>query len=116
MNWKTLRATARQLFHRYSHRASRGTLDLLHRAAARVAGCHGLSSLDTGSSARVLASGITLRDGDDLSDPTQSNLQAHLRPRLKKWSWTVTHCQWLMKTAPKNPILFPSAPPECSSD
>ena len=75
VNWPAVRVQARELFHRYSHRASLGTLDLLHLAAARWAGCQGFASFDTGSSARALAAALrfevfpelTARDRDLLT-------------------------------------------------
>lgn len=56
LDWAGARDQARELFRRYSHRAPLGTLDLLHLAAARLAGCEGFASFDTGSAVRALAS------------------------------------------------------------
>lgn len=66
-DWLAIRGRARDLFRRYSHKASLGTLDVLHLAAAQLAGCAHFASFDTGSSARALAAALRLEVFPELS-------------------------------------------------
>ena len=79
VNWAGTRAEVRQIIRKYSHRTPLGTLELMHLAAARLAGCRGFASFDTGSAARALAAGL----GFDVF-PELNERDRQLLTRLKK--------------------------------
>lgn len=59
--WPALRSKTRELFARYSARANLGTADVMHLAAAILAGCTLFASFDTNSHARALALALRLK-------------------------------------------------------
>ena len=59
--WPVVREKTRELFARYSSRASLGTADVMHLAAAQLAGCTLFASFDTRSRARALALALRLK-------------------------------------------------------
>lgn len=76
--WPALRNKTRELFARYSARANLGTADVMHLAAATLAGCTLFASFDTNSHARALALALRFKVFPELTQEDQVRL-ARLR-------------------------------------
>lgn len=61
VTWPSLRDKTRELLAGYAPRASLGTADVMHLAAAKLAGCTWFASFDTHSNARALALALRLK-------------------------------------------------------
>jgi predicted nucleic acid-binding protein len=72
--WERLTGRTKELQDKYVARLPIGSFDLLHVAAALVAGCSGFLSLDTRSNARVLAACARLKVWPELSAAEKSRL------------------------------------------
>lgn len=71
IHWPALLKGTRQILSRYAPSASLGTADVMHLAAARLAGCTMFASFDTRSHARALALALRLKV---FPDPTEDDL------------------------------------------
>lgn len=72
--WECLAAKAGELQDRFSEKLYVGSFDVLHVAAALVAGCSGFLSFDAASNARVLAASARLAVWPGLSPEEKSRV------------------------------------------